>query len=199
MKQFRIVFFAFFLICFFSPVNTVAASAVQDQLKGTLDQILEVLRDPSLKGEEHAEERRSSLRKLIYERFDFETMSKYCLARHWKKRSEEEKKIFVELFGKLLEQTYVSKIESYSNEKVVFIKEYVKNKKAQVNTKVVTDTIEIPIDYRMRKADNGSWNVYDVVIEGASLVKNYRSQFDQIIQTKSYEKLIEDLKKKIES
>lgn len=202
MKQFRIVFFIFFLICFFSPVNTAfasSASSVQDQLKVTLDQILEILRDPSLKGEESAEKRRTSLRKLIHKRFDFEKMSQYCLAKHWKERSAEEKKIFIELFGKLLEQTYVSKIESYSNEKVVFLKEYVKNKKAQVNTKVVTDTVEIPINYRMSQAADGYWNVYDVVIEGASLVSNYRSQFDQILQKESFEKLIEDLKKKTET
>ena len=199
MKQFRIVCFVFFLICFFSPVHTAFASKVQDQLKGTLDQILEILRDPALKGEESVEKRRSLLRKLIYERFDFAKMSKYCLAKHWKKRSEKEQKIFIELFGKLLEQTYVSKIESYSNEKVVFLKEYVKKKKAQVNTKVLTDTVEIPINYRMSQAEDGDWNIYDVIIEGASLVSNYRSQFDQILQKQSFEKLIEDLKKKIET
>ena len=199
MKQFRIVFLVFFLICFFLPVNTAFSSSVQDQLKVTLDQILEILRDPSLKREEFAEKRRTSLRKLIYERFDFEKMSQYCLAKHWKKRSAEEKKIFIELFGRLLEQTYVSKIESYSNEKVVFLKEYVKKKKAQVNTIVVTDTVKIPINYRMSQAENGSWNIYDVIIEGASLVSNYRSQFDQILQKQSFEKLIEDLKKKIET
>ncbi len=199
MKQFRIIILIFFVVCIFSPVNNACASSVQDELKVTLDQILEILRDKSLKGEEATEKRRTSLRKLIHDKFSFAKMSQLSLARHWKARSDEEKKTFIDLFGQLLEQTYISKIESYSNEKVVFLKEYVTNKKAQVDTKVITETIEIPIDYRLYQTNNGSWMVYDVIIEGVSLVGNYRSQFEQMLQKEPYEKLIEDLKKKIES
>lgn len=199
MKQFRIIILIFFVVCIFFPVNNACASSVQDELKVTLDQILEILRDQSLKGEEATEKRRAALRKLIHDKFSFAKMSQLSLARHWKARSDEEKKTFIDLFGQLLEQTYISKIESYSNEKVVFLKEYVSNKKAQVDTKVITDTIEIPIDYRLYQTNNGSWMVYDVIIEGVSLVGNYRSQFDQMLQKEPYEKLIEDLKKKIES
>jgi phospholipid transport system substrate-binding protein len=126
-------------------------------------------------------------------------MSQLSLAKHWKARSDEEKKTFIDLFGQLLEQTYISKIESYSNEKVIFLKEYVTDKKAQVDTKVITETIEIPIDYRLYQTNNGSWMVYDVIIEGVSLVGNYRSQFDQMLQKNSFEKLIEDLKNKIKA
>lgn len=201
MKRFRILIFVFFAVLIFSPVNTVCASSVQDQLKDTLDQILEILRDPVLKGEDHTvtEKRRASLRKLIYDKFSFDKMSQLSLARHWKDRTDEEKKTFIDLFGKLLEQTYVSKIESYTDEKVVFVKEFVNDKKAQVSTKVVTDTIEIPIDYRLYQTKDGIWLVYDVVIEGVSLVGNYRSQFDQILQKESYEKLLEELKNKIKT
>ncbi|MDA3790671.1 MAG: ABC transporter substrate-binding protein [Desulfobacula sp.] len=199
MKQFRIIILIFFVFCIFSPVNNAYASSVQDELKVTLDQILEILQDKSLKGEEATEKRRTSLRKLIHDKFCFAKMSQLSLARHWKARSDEEKKTFIDLFGQLLEQTYLSKIESYSNEKVVFLKEYVTNKKAQVDTKVITETIEIPIDYRLYQTNKGSWMVYDVIIEGVSLVGNYRSQFEQMLQKEPYEKLIEDLKKKIES
>ena len=198
MKQFRIIILIFFAVCIFFTVNNACASSVQDELKVTLDQILEILQDQSLKGEEATEKRRAVLRKIIYKKFSFDKMSQLSLARHWKERSAEEKKIFIDLFGQLLEQTYISKIESYSNEKVVFLKEYVTNKKAQVDTKVITETIEIPIDYRLYQAKNGSWMVYDVIIEGVSLVGNYRSQFDQMLQKEPYEKLIQDLKKKIE-
>ena len=198
MKQFRIIILIFFAVCIFFTVNNACASSVQDELKVTLDQILEILQDKSLKGEEATEKRRAALRKLIHDKFSFAKMSQLSLARHWKARSEEEKKTFIDLFGQLLEQTYISKIESYSNEKVVFLKEYVTNKKAQVDTKVITETIEIPIDYRLYQAKNGSWMVYDVIIEGVSLVGNYRSQFDQMLQKEPYEKLIQDLKKKIE-
>ena len=199
MKQFKIVvlILIFLAACIFPLVNNACASSVQDQLKATVDQILEILQDQSLKGDEFAEKRRTSLRRLIHGKFSFAKMSQLSLARHWKKRSDEEKKTFIELFGQLLEQTYVSKMESYTNEKVIFVKEFVKNKKAQVNTKIITDTIEIPIDYRMYQTKDGSWMVYDLVIEGVSLVGNYRSQFDQILQKDSYEKLMEDLKKKI--
>jgi phospholipid transport system substrate-binding protein len=199
MKRFRVIILIAFAACIFFPVNNTHASSVQDQLKVSLDQILEILRDPSLKGEEYTQKRRTALRKVIHERFNFAKMSKFSLARHWNKLSDEEKKSFIELFGQLLEQTYVSKIESYTNEQVIFVKEYVKNKKAQVNTKVVTDTIEIPINYRMSQTDSGAWMVYDVIIEKVSLVGNYRSQFDQILRKGSYEKLMEKLKKKINS
>ncbi len=199
MKQFRIIIFIFFVICISPPVNNACASSVQDDLKVTLDQILEILQDKSLKGEEATEKRRTALRKLIHYKFSFAKMSQLSLAKHWKTRSEEEKKTFIDLFGQLLEQTYVSKIESYTDEQVVFVKEYVKDKKAQVNTKIVTDTIEIPIDYRLFQTNDGSWKIYDVVIEGVSLVGNYRSQFDQMLQKDSYDKLLDELKNKLNS
>ncbi|MBT3176504.1 MAG: ABC transporter substrate-binding protein [Desulfobacula sp.] len=199
MKQFRIIILIFFVVCIFPPVNNACASSVQDELKVTLDQILKILQDKSLKGEDATEKRRTSLRKLIHDKFSFDKMSQLSLAKHWKARSDEEKKTFIDLFGQLLEQTYISKIESYSNEKVIFLKEYVTDKKAQVDTKVITETIEIPIDYRLYQTNNGSWMVYDVIIEGVSLVGNYRSQFDQMLQKNSFEKLIEDLKNKIKA
>jgi len=199
MKLFKHIFLVIFAVCVFLPVHNAYASPVQDQLKVTIDHILEILRDPALKGEDTIEKRRASLRKVIHERFSFAKMSQLSLARHWKKRSDEEKKEFIELFGQLLEDTYISKIETYTDEKVVYVKEFVKKKKAQVNTKIVTQTIEIPIDYRLYKTKNGSWMVYDLVIEGVSLVGNYRSQFDQILKKDTYEELLEVLKKKIES
>ncbi|MCK5838032.1 MAG: ABC transporter substrate-binding protein, partial [Desulfobacula sp.] len=143
MKLFRFVFPVFFIVLLFLPNHRVYASPVQDQLKITIDKILEILRDPSLKGEEQVEKRRVCLRKVINERFSFAKMSQLSLGRHWKKRSDEEKKIFIDLFGQLLEETYISKIEDYTDEKVVYVKEFVKKNKAQVNTKIITDTIEI--------------------------------------------------------
>lgn len=199
MKRFGLVVFVLFAVCVFFPVNNAGASSVQDQLKTTIDKVMQILSDPSLKREESTEKRRASLRKVIHERFSFAKMSQLSLARHWKQRSDEEKKAFIELFGQLLEDTYVSKIETYTNEKVIYVKEFVKKKKAQVYTKVVTDTVEIPIDYRLYQTTDGSWMVYDMVIEGVSLVGNYRSQFDQILRKNPYEKLVEELKNKMES
>ncbi|CCK79885.1 MlaC/ttg2D family ABC transporter substrate-binding protein [Desulfobacula toluolica] len=199
MKRFGLVVLVLFAVCVFIPVNNAVASSVQDQLKTTIDNVMQILSDPSLTGEESTAKRRASLRKVIHERFSFAKMSQLSLARHWNQRSDEEKKAFIELFGQLLEDTYVAKIEAYTSEKVIYVKEFVKKNKAQVSTKVVSDTVEIPIDYRMYQAKDGSWMVYDMVIEGVSLVGNYRSQFDQILRKNSYEKLVEELKEKMGS
>jgi len=199
MKQFRIFVLIIFTACIFFIVDNACASPVQDQLKVSIDQILEILRDQSLAGEANTEKRRASLNKVIHERFSFAKMSQLSLARHWRERSAEEKKAFIELFGQLLEDTYISKIESYTNEKIVYVKEFVKKKKAQINTKIITDTVEIPIDYRMYETMEKGWMVYDMVIEGVSLVGNYRSQFNQILQKDSYEKLVEELKAKLKN
>ncbi|MCP4671953.1 MAG: ABC transporter substrate-binding protein, partial [Desulfobacula sp.] len=183
MKHFKIavLLLVFFVACFFYQINTALASPVQDELKITIDNILEILRDPSFKGDEKKAERRASLRSIIHKRFSFAKMSQLSLARHWKKRSDQEKKVFIKMFGQLLEDTYVSKIETYTDEKVIYVKEFIKKNKAMVYTKVVTQTIEIPIDYRLYKTKSENWMVYDLVIEGVSLVGNYRSQFDQML------------------
>jgi len=199
MKRFRIIILALLVLWLFIPVKNTLASTVQDQLKVTIDNVLEILRDQSLKGDEKREEKKESLRRVIHEKFSFAKMSQLSLARHWKKRSDEEKKAFIEMFGQLLEEIYISKIDDYTDEEVVYVKEFVRGKKAQVYTKIITDTVEIPIDYRMYQTEDGKWMVYDLVIEGVSLVGNYRSQFDQILRKESYEKLVEDLKKKLDN
>ncbi len=199
MKRFRIIILALLVLWLFIPVKNTLASPVQDQLKVTIDNVLEILRDQSLKGDEKREEKKESLRRVIHEKFSFAKMSQLSLARHWKKRSDEEKKAFIEMFGQLLEEIYISKIDDYTDEEVVYVKEFVRGKKAQVYTKIITDTVEIPIDYRMYQTEDGKWMVYDLVIEGVSLVGNYRSQFDQILRKESYEKLVEDLKKKLDN
>ena len=200
MKDFKIVLFILvvFIVGFLLPINSAFASPVQDQLKNTIDNILEILRNPALKADEKQEQRRDLLRTTIHEKFSFAKMSQLSLARHWRKRSDQEKKEFIDMFGQLLEETYIAKIESYTDEKVIYVKEFVKKKKALIYTKIITDTIEIPIDYRMYQTKTENWMVYDIVIEGVSLVGNYRSQFDQILQKDSYEKLIEDLKRKLD-
>ncbi len=202
-KTVKNIFIIIFAGCVFFTTPAVYASVVQDQLKSTLDQLFEVLENPSLIEKKHTKERQDAIYKVISPRFSFAKMSQLCLGRHWRTINNEEKKTFIKLFGQLLEQTYVAKIEGYTNEKVVFGKEIVKKKRAQVSTKIVTDTIEIPIDYRLFPTEDNIWMIYDVVVEGVSLVGNYRSQFDQILQKgkgkDSFEKLIKELKKKIEN
>jgi phospholipid transport system substrate-binding protein len=184
------------LVLSFSFVGRATASPARDQLKQTIDSILGVLRNPELKGELERENRRQTLEKIVEGRFDFEKMSQLSLAKHWKKITASEKSAFVDLFGQLLKDTYISKLEQYTDEKVIFTGERVKKKKAQINTKIITQTLEIPINYRMFTRKNDQWRVYDIVIEGISLISNYRSQFGQILEKNSFEDLMGRLKKK---
>lgn len=183
-------------IFMFSAGGVVAASPAQEQLKQSIYEILSVLRNPQLKADSQKENRRVTLEKIVEDRFDFKKMSQLSLAMHWKERSAAEKSEFVVLFGQLLKDTYISKMEGYTDERVVFLNERIRKKKAQIDTKIITETIEIPLNYRMFTKGNDQWRVYDVVIEGVSLIGNYRSQFRQMLEKGSFEELMDKLKKK---
>jgi phospholipid transport system substrate-binding protein len=179
----------------------MAASAQADgpmeRIKETTDKIIAILSDPDLKGPDKVEEKRRRLRQVVDERFDWEEFSRRTLAKHWKKRTDEEKREFVPLFGMLIERTYMDKVEDYSGEKVRYEAERVKGKYGLVKAKVVTnDKREIDVDYRL-KYKGSDWYVYDVKVVGVSLVKNYRVQFNDIIMQSSYEELVKRLKDKL--
>jgi phospholipid transport system substrate-binding protein len=175
-------------------VAPAAAGAPTDQLKGAVDGVLKILDDPSLKG--RLAERRAAVRKIANEIFDFSEIAKRSLARHWQPLSEAQRTEFVSLFADLLERSYISKIETYGGEKIQYTAERADGDFATVSTKIVTKNgTEVPVDYRMTKrADR--WLVYDVSIEGVSLVSNYRTQFNKIIQTTSYNELVSKLRNK---
>ena len=130
--------------------------------------------------------------------FDWTEMSRRTLARYWKARTPEEQKEFSGLFRDLLKNAYIGRIESYSGEKVIFEGETTDDKYAVVKSQIITpkQKTEVPVNYRLIKKENG-WMVYDVVIEGVSLVNNYRSQFNSILQSSSYEELVKRIKDKI--
>jgi phospholipid transport system substrate-binding protein len=168
------------------------------QLSVTVDKVIKILKRPELKTPDKEELKRKLLREAISERFDFQEMARRALARHWRKRTEQERREFVELFRVLLERTYLKRIEQYSDEKVIYKDERIDPPYALVKTVVVTSqSVEIPIDYRLIQRSN-DWKVYDVIIEGVSLVNNYRKQFAQIIRSSSYESLVERLRKKVD-
>jgi len=173
-----------------------AASTAQNQLKLTIDSILDVLGNQELKNETRLKKQRALVKQIVGKRFDFEKMSQLSLARHWKVRTNQEKSEFVALFSQLLEDTYINKIEFYNDEKVIYLKERIENKKAQIDTKIITQTVEIPINYRMFTRGNDEWKIYDLIIEGVSLIGNYRSQFNRILEKNSFEFLMDQLKKK---
>ena len=189
------IFAVFFLI--FTLTDPARADGPMERIKETTDKIIAILSDPDLKAPDMAEEKRRRLRQVVDERFDWEEFSRRSLAKHWKKRTEEEKREFVPLFGKLVERTYMDKVEDYSGEKVRYKGESVKGKYGLVKAVVVTnDRREIDVDYRL-KYKRSDWYVYDVKVVGVSLVKSYRVQFNEIIMQSSYEELVKRLKDKL--
>ncbi|MCL5022679.1 MAG: ABC transporter substrate-binding protein [Nitrospirae bacterium] len=173
-----------------------AAGEPTNELKQTVDAILGVVTNKELKKPGKAAERRAKIRRLANERFDFGEMAKRSLAQQWKKRTPEEQKEFVRLYTDLIENTYVGKIERYEGEKIAYGEEKIDGDYALVKTEVITTKgTEVPIDYRMLKEGN-QWKIYDVIVEGVSLVNNYRTQFSSIIRSSSYGELVKRLKSK---
>ncbi|HWO42479.1 MAG TPA: ABC transporter substrate-binding protein [Candidatus Eisenbacteria bacterium] len=167
-----------------------------DQLRQTIDTLLQTLTNPELKGNAHAKERRQKLREIIYPRFDFSEMAKRALGSHWQKRTPEEQQEFTRLFTALLEEAYLDTIESYKGEKIQYLNERQDRAFAQVDTKIIDQKgQEYSVNYRLHKA-GGEWKVYDVVVENISLVNNYRSQFNRILGRSSYEQLIAAMREK---
>ena len=172
------------------------AGAPTEQLRGRIDRVLKVL-DPEAKQDGKSEERRAAIRKIAHETFDFREISQRSLARHWQGRSPAERDEFIQLFADLLERSYIGQIEQYSGgEKIVYASESLEGDQALVRTRLVTKQgTEIPVDYRLHKVGT-NWLVYDVSIEGVSLVSNYRTQFNKIIQTASFNELMQKMRTK---
>lgn len=190
------------LLVSFLFLSTMSVSAYAGDptnlMKQTIDKVIEILKNKELKNPEKANERRAAIRKVVGERFDFEEMAKRSLALHWKKRTPEERNEFVPLFSDLLERSYIKKIESYTDEKILYTDEKIDGEYAVVDTQIITKrNVKTPIEYRLLNK-NGKWEVYDVVIEGVSLVNNYRNQFNKIIRRDSYEELVKRMKNKQE-
>ena len=175
------------------------AGAPLDQLRLQVDRVLKVLDDAELKKADRAKDRRVAVRKIANEIFDFTETAKRSLGRHWLGRTPAEQAEFVQVFTDLLERSYISKVELYGGEKMQYVSDAIENgDQAKVQTKLMTKQGgEIPIEYRMHKKGE-RWLVYDVVIEGVSLVSNYRTQFNKIIQTSSFQELVKKMKSKQE-
>jgi phospholipid transport system substrate-binding protein len=170
------------------------ASTPTEAVRTQVEQVIRVLEDPALKQEARLSERQKTIRRIAYELFDFEETTRRSLGRHWQGRTPAERAEFVTLFADLLERTYIGRIEQYSGEQVVFAGETVDGPQATVRTRLaVKGAGDVPIDYRLHRRA-GRWRVYDVTIEGVSLVGNYRAQFNRIIQTSSYEGLVQRLR-----
>ena len=182
------------LLLIFCLVTPSLAGEPTDHIRKTTDKMINILHDPVLKN--NVEERRKMLRNAVNERFDWREMAQRSLADHWKTLTEEEKNNFVPLFTDLLESAYMNRIENYSGDKVSYDDEKVQGNYSLVKVAIFTDKqVQIPVVYKMKKKDQ-EWMIYDVSIEGVSLVKNYQQQFDSVIVSSSYQGLVEKLKEK---
>ena len=171
-----------------------AGSEITGKLKGTIEKVIKIVKDDALKKDKQA--RREALRKTIDERFNYRQMVMRSLAKNWDARSGSERQEFIALFKSLLENSYASKIEAYRDEKINYLDEVIKGEYALVKTEVVRKSSTIGVDYKLIQ-ENGNWRVYDFVIEGVSMIRNYRSQFTKIIRRDSYEALVQKLTDKI--
>jgi len=167
-----------------------------EQIKQTTAKTLSMLTDPNLKNPARAQERKQTVSRTIDERFDWEELARRSLAQHWAQRTLDEKKEFIQLYRDLLERTYLNKVQDYSGETVRYEGESAESDYATVKVRILTSkNTEIPVDYRVMKKGN-NWLVYDISIEGVSLVNNYRSQFNSILQKSTYQELVKKLKDK---
>ena len=166
-----------------------------DQLREYTDQVIKVLDDPALA----RQDRRAAVRKIAHEAFDVTETAKRVLARHWQARTPAEREEFTQLFADLMESTYIARIDEYGSEKIRYTGEKIEGDTAIVQTRVLTKKgTEAPVDARMmRRGDK--WYIYDVMIEGVSLVNNYRTQFDRIIRSSSYAELVKRLRDRKQS
>ncbi len=197
MKRYRTPLAALFtlFVCFLIP-SLARAGAPTDQVRATADKVLAIVQDPSLKSPDKEQERRNQLREVISARFDFDEMAKRSLGPTWNRRSPEEQREFVKLFTDLLEKTYADKIESYNGQKILYTHEKQNGNDAEVDTKIVTKKGEdFSINYKLHSA-GGDWKVYDIVIENISLVNNYRSQFNHVLASSSFDDLLRRMRGK---
>lgn len=173
----------------------LAGGDATEAIRGTINEVIRILSDQGLKKPERAQERRKLLEKVVRERFSYEEMAKRTLAAQWHKLDEKQRADFVEHFQRLLTNSYADRVEGYSGEQVHYLNERTEGDYAEVRTKAESGKAEIPLDYRML-SKGGEWRVYDVVIDGVSLVSNYRGQFAKIIRTSGYDDLAQQLREK---
>jgi phospholipid transport system substrate-binding protein len=171
-------------------VSASWAGAPTDQLRAYTDEVLKILRNPTLT----LPERREAVRQLAEEVFDVSETAKRALGTHWLQRTPAERDEFVKLFANLLEQTYISRIDEFGGEKLTYVSEQIDGDRATVRARITTrNGTDVPVESRLVQKEN-RWLIYDILIENLSLISNYRSQFDRVIRTASYEELVKRLK-----
>jgi phospholipid transport system substrate-binding protein len=186
------------ILMLFLFVLPVYAGAPLDAVQTNVNKVLDVLRDPKLKADSAKEIKKEKLRTIYSQMFNQVELAKRTMARNWGKLNPSQQEEFTGLFRQVLEKAYIDKILAYTDEKIVFSREVaLASDQAEVQTKIVTSSREIPIFYRVILKDD-AWKVYDVVVENVSLVQNYRSQFNSILANNTPDHLLEILRKKVQ-
>lgn len=185
----------YLFFCILMPAPSRAGGPTE-QVRATLDKVLIITRNPKPQSQAQKDDLRAQLAQVIYPRFDFTEMAKRALGPHWGRRSSEEQREFVKIFAELLGKSYAERIESSTNQNILYTREIEDKDYAQVDTKIVSEKYaEFSINYKLHSVDK-EWKVYDIVIEDISLVNNYRSQFDRVIARSSFEELVRMMKEK---
>jgi phospholipid transport system substrate-binding protein len=194
IRQFEICIFTFMLSL--ASLTRAQAGAPLDLVRTTVDRAIQILKDPELSSPDRKKERVERLRETLVAIFDYEEMAKRALGPHWRQRTPAEQEEFVKLFRDFLERVYSDKIGLYGGEKVRFGREVMDNEFAQVESTIIRPKgEEIAVVYKLRQV-NGQWKVYDAIVENISIINNYRSQFDRVISSSSYEELVKRLRGK---
>ena len=185
------------IICIaFSP-RELRAGEPLNLVKGATERAIQLLKDPQLKSKEKKPERIERLKQIINPIFDFEETTKRALGIHWRRRTPAEQREFVKLFRAFLEKIYADRIDEYVGQRIIFSRESIDNDYAEVDATVVgAKGEETPIIFKLRRVGD-KWLVYDAVVENISIVNNYRSQFDRVIKTSSYEELVKKIREKV--
>ncbi len=188
---------ALLLVVFIARSLASWAGEPTEQIKLTTEKILAIVKDPGLKGLDKEAERQKQMRKSVDERFDWTAMSRSAIGKHWRDLSEPQRKEFTRVFSELIEKNYMSQIESYTGEKILYKGDKIDGAYGVADVVIVTlRGTDIPVSYRVLKKGS-AWLVYDVSIEGVSLVNNYRSQIGSILNSSSFDALIVKIKAKI--
>jgi phospholipid transport system substrate-binding protein len=172
-----------------------ASESPTEAVRGTVNRVIQILDDPALKDPARLMSRRRMLEEEVATRFDYAEMSKRALAAYWVPLTAAERTEFVELFKRFLSDRYAEKIEGYSGQQVVYLSERIEGSYAEVRSELRSEKTTIPVDYRLLLKE-GRWHAYDLIADGVSLVKNYRSQFQKVIRDSSYQELVKKLRER---
>ena len=182
------------LIILLSAASSFSAPTPTDALKSTIDKVLVILKDET----KSPQERKAVVVETVRERFDFKSMSQFVLSKNWREANDAQRSLFIDKFGKILENTYAGRLQEYSGETVKYLDEKIRGDKALVDTAVATAGNDIPISYKLR-SEGDDWFIYDVVIEGISLARNYNATYNEVIHKEGFDGLLKLMDERIQN